>query len=387
MDGSQTFVELFAGVGGFRLALEAAGWSAAWSNQWEPLDSNQWASRCYSQHFGNQNHSNRDILSVPSSSVPRSRLLVAGFPCQDFSIANSSGQGLRGERGQLWWEIVRIVASQSPDFLLFENVDRLLRSPGWPLGIDFWTILHSLCRLGYKVEWRVVNAANFGFAQRRRRVFIFAALEGTRPAAALDTADSFSHVRGQGVLARAFPADISNRFVWRVGSKPPHHFGDAGVMNVHGVFAATLITGGYPPKPLVALLEDDVRSRFYVEGRTVGAWTAAKGPKSFTRRGRDGVFRLITEGQVPFPDNVHVPSRTILTNEGSHIPNRTTHVLVDPVTSRLRLLTPTECERLNGFPDGWTESMPAVWRYRCMGNALIVGNVSRIGEEILAQAD
>jgi DNA (cytosine-5)-methyltransferase 1 len=185
-----TAVELFAGVGGFRLGLEgrpepfrspdesAGSWRVAYANQWEPSTKTQHAYDCYSARFADGVHDNRDIASVASSEIPDHDLLVGGFPCQDYSVAKPLNQakGIQGRKGVLWWEIHRILKDKRPRFVMLENVDRLLKSPGKQRGRDFAIILATMSDLGYLVEWRVVNAAEYGFPQRRRRVFILGQL-------------------------------------------------------------------------------------------------------------------------------------------------------------------------------------------------------------------
>lgn len=305
-------VELFAGVGGFRLGLEASGpWDVLYSNQWEPSRKRQWASDCYRAHFTTGVHTNMDIAAVDASTIPDHDLLVGGFPCQDYSVASSSAQGIEGKKGVLWWEILRIVKAKMPQSILLENVDRLLKSPSKQRGRDFAIILSSLNALGYTVEWRVVNAADYGFPQRRRRVFIFASLDGERV------------------------------------------FDD--------VFGA-------------------VGMQYYI--RDIKQWEYLKGAKKELRTTREGFTYEYSEGAIPFPDPLDRPSRTILTTEGGR--NRASHVVLDKETMAFRTLTETECERLMGFPDGWTNTgMPKGTRYFCMGNAVVVGLVEMIGRELV----
>ena len=163
-------VELFAGVGGFRIGLERASmlYKTIWNNQWEPSTKRQDASIVYCHRFGEQGHSNEDIATVPTSDIPQCDLLVGGFPCQDYSVATTlkrSG-GIEGKKGVLWWQIYRILdeMKQKPNYLLFENVDRLLKSPASQRGRDFAIILASLNDLGYTVEWRIINACRLWYA-------------------------------------------------------------------------------------------------------------------------------------------------------------------------------------------------------------------------------
>lgn len=178
----KTVCELFAGVGGFRVGLEEAdpNWKTVWANQWEPSRKSQYAFECYVSHFGkNKNYINEDIASIEKNDIPDHNLLVGGFPCQDYSVARSGAKGMEGKKGVLWWQIRDVLEAKSPKFVLLENVDRLLKSPATQRGRDFGVILACFNDLGYTVEWRVINAADYGFAQRRRRTFIFACKNDT----------------------------------------------------------------------------------------------------------------------------------------------------------------------------------------------------------------
>lgn len=134
-------VELFAGVGGFRLGLEKNNFEIVWSNQWEPSTKMQHASLLYEQRFGEENHSNEDINEVVKRNVeeiPDHDVLVGGFPCQDYSVATTlhNSKGIKGKNGVLWWSIHKILKNKinKPKYLFFENVDRLLKSPAKQKG-------------------------------------------------------------------------------------------------------------------------------------------------------------------------------------------------------------------------------------------------------------
>ena len=116
----KTVVELFAGVGGFRLGLDKSGWKTIYANQWEPGKKNQWAFDCYDKHFKDSINSNEDIASVNASEIPSHTLLVGGFPCQDYSVASTliNSKGIEGKKGVLWWEIRRIAEEKKPNFIL-----------------------------------------------------------------------------------------------------------------------------------------------------------------------------------------------------------------------------------------------------------------------------
>src|SRR5690606_3191829 len=209
--------ELFAGVGGFRLGLEAASdrYKVVWSNQWEPGRKTQHASGIYTARFGPEGHSNADLATVPLKEIPEHDLLVGGFPCQDYSVARTLHQaaGLSGKKGVLWWEIHRILRAHQPSFLFLENVDRLLKSPSTQRGRDFAVMLASLSDLGYAVEWRVINAADHGMPQRRRRVFFLGYHKRTAVGKALLKGKGLEEwVLRDGVFAEAFPLTAEGAF-------------------------------------------------------------------------------------------------------------------------------------------------------------------------------
>ena len=203
-------VELFAGVGGFRIGLEGASdaYETIWNNQWEPSTVRQDASLVYQARFGSKGHSNKDINTVKTEEIPDHDLLVGGFPCQDYSVAStlSRSGGIEGKKGVLWWQIYRILnekGAHRPQYVFFENVDRLLGSPAKQRGRDFAIILASLADLGYTVEWRVINAADYGMPQRRRRTYIVGYRTDSVVADKIESLESW--VLYDGVMAKAFP--------------------------------------------------------------------------------------------------------------------------------------------------------------------------------------
>jgi len=393
-------VELFAGVGGFRLGLERASnqFKIVWSNQWEPSRSKQDAYECYCKNFEfSTNHSNEDISTVDKSSIPDHELLVGGFPCQDYSVARTGAQGIQGKKGVLWWEINEIINEKKPAFVLLENVDRLLKSPGSQRGRDFAVMLGSLNDKGYTVQWRVINASEYGFPQRRRRVFIFASNDSTKYSQKMQQFHPREIVRQEGIFQKQFPAknagpdnkkvqsyafkyrdlvDISNNY--SNGS-----FFNSGCLINSKVYSEELLPD-YPVdskrQVLGDILEKNPPEKFYINGDDE-KWSYLKGSKKIERTHRDGHKYHFAEGKIAYPDPLDKPSRTMLTSESSL--NRSTHVIEDPLTKRKRKLTPVECERLNGFPDNWTNTgMTEKFRYFCMGNALVVGIIESIGKEI-----
>jgi len=401
-----TVVELFAGVGGFRIGLARAGWKTVFSNQWEPSTKVQHASSVYVARFGDKGHSCEDIAKVKR--IPSSfDLLVGGFPCQDYSVAKtlSSAKGLRGKKGVLWWEILRLVELHKPKFVFLENVDRLLKSPASQRGRDFAVMLRTLGDAGYIVEWRVVNAAEYGFPQRRIRVFIVARKgktlgKGTKPA---------DYISTKGILARALPINptqlycteieidedaerLSKTFNRVSGARSP--FQNSGVY-VGGV-AFTLKTETSPNQiqfeTLGDVLQPDskVHDSFYIPESQLKEWKFLKGAKSIERIHKgSGAKYNYAEGAMAFPDLLSNPSRTILTGEGGSSASRFKHIIK---TKRgYRRLTPVELERLNGFPDNWTlknshgDTVSDTKRAFFMGNALVVGLIERVGKVLAAE--
>ena len=402
-------VELFAGVGGFRLGLQrsSALFDTVWWNQWEP-DSvraqHAWA--CYKRHFCDGEAvepptlSNADIYSVDPSSVPDHDLLVGGFPCQDYSVATSLGKagGIAGKKGVLWWAIRDILTAKKPKYVLLENVDRLLKSPVEQRGRDFAVVLACFKELGYHVEWRVVNAADWGLPQRRRRVFIFAAHQSTGIGRHLKgTAAQPGFLYSESFFANRFPC---NPVVLPVGNQPFEMALDDDIQTVsnrHDVpfeKAGVMIEGKVwmhpvePASPQVAFLKDyldsgPVDKKFLLDGSREKDWKDAKGAKKIPRKADNGFEYIFAEGGMSFPDRLDRPARTILTSEANRTPNRTTHVIMDPDHNRLRVLTPTEVELLMGFEKDWTEGMPDRWRYFTMGNSLVVPLVTDMGHALL----
>ena len=405
-------VELFAGVGGFRLGLESSGWETVWANQWEPSTKTQHAASCYRNHFSPDVLSDEDINVVVErmdqegwGRFPDHALLVGGFPCQDYSVAKARSQahGIVGKKGVLWWAIYRILQTKKPSLVFLENVDRLLKSPTSQRGRDFAIILACLSDLGYLVEWRVVNAADYGFPQRRRRVFVIAHRVGEEPEP--DWRGPIAWMADDGVLARGLSieppraADVDPPDLKLEGdlAELTETFGignaltpflTAGVMWRRAVWTRP-VTAKYSGsmKVLRDVLEeaDEVPESFFIRKEQLDRWAYLKGPKDIPRTARNGHEYLYSEGGIAFPDPIDQPSRTILTGEGGVTPSRFKHV-VEAGDGRLRRLTPLELERLNGFKDGWTDTgMPDGRRAFMMGNALVVGLVKKVGQALAEQ--
>ena len=398
-------VELFAGVGGFRIGLEGASdaYETIWNNQWEPSTQHQDASLVYRARFGSKGHSNKDINLVPTSEIPDHDLLVGGFPCQDYSVAAtlSKSGGIEGKKGVLWWQIYRILyekGDKRPKYIFFENVDRLLNSPAKQRGRDFAIILASLSDLGYVVEWRVINAADYGMPQRRRRTYIVGYLKNSVVYQKLEQMEDW--VEFDGVLAKAF------EFAPKVGTmssfdiegtiqevsanfnkgKKDSPFGNAGMMMDRHVYSvdAEAVYGG-PRQTLGGNLVDEVLvpEEFFISEEELPKWEYEKGAKKIERVSKDGYKYLFSEGGMAFPDYLDQPSRTIITGEGGTAPSRFKHV-VKTKSGRYRRLVPIELERMNMFPDNHTlhPEVSDGRRAFLMGNALVCGIVEQIGKSL-----
>jgi DNA (cytosine-5)-methyltransferase 1 len=393
--------ELFAGVGGFRVGLErAGGYDVVFSNQWEPSTKKQWASEVYEARFGKGVHTNIDVNDVVVDEIPDFDLLVGGFPCQDYSVASTSqnSKGLIGKKGVLWWSIHKILRDKEikPRYILLENVDRILKSPTAQRGRDFAVILKSLEELGYAVEWRVINAADYGMPQRRKRIFIMGFLKGTEIYKTIKDNQAVWLV-DNGITTRSFPTikneDFFSHFniegdILSVSSdfnkgKKTSPFENSGVM-IEGRVMTKKVEADYngPKTVLGDILESGtIDKEFFVDDLT--KWEYLKGPKKEKRTTADGYEYFYSEGGMTFPDPVDKPSRTIITGEGGKSASRFKHVI--KVGDKHRRLTPVELERLNMFPDNHTyiEGITSTKRAFFMGNALVVGIVEKLGTELL----
>jgi len=423
MENKIKVVELFAGVGGFRLGLE--GWNGksatsnykknmqtnyevVWSNQWEPSTKVQHASMVYENRFGKDGHTNEDISNVDVSKIPDHDLLVGGFPCQDYSVATTlkNSKGLIGKKGVLWWSIHKILTEKEnkPKYLFLENVDRLLISPSGQRGRDFAIILKSLNDLGYAVEWRVVNAAEFGMPQRRRRIFILAYLQGTSIYENIKEVLPQEWILENGTLAGAFPVTSENimfptEFKLKGNivsiSENFNKNGSTGLFENSGLMINGLVTT-IKTKPnydgsftvLKDLIQNgEVTEEFYINEQELDKWKYLKGPKKEMRTNADGFEYNYSEGGMIFPDPLDKPSRTIITGEGGKSASRFKHVIQTP--KGYRRLSPVELERLNMFPDEHTklEGVTNTKRAFFMGNALVVGVIEKIGIALRKQIE
>jgi len=396
-------IELFAGVGGFRLGLEETGfYDVIWSNQWEPGTKVQHASMVYEARFGSKGHTNCDIAEVPTLDIPDADMLVGGFPCQDYSVATTlqNSKGLIGKKGVLWWSIHRILLEKEnkPKFLFFENVDRLLLSPSIQRGRDFAIMLKSLEELGYAVEWRVINAADYGMPQKRRRVFFLGYHRSSSLYRTLKKSDKTEWLYQSGTIAQEFPIACSNQSVGSFNlngdlvsisdhfnkGETSSPFQNTGVF-MDGEVVTAKTFPKYDGEQLLLgdiLQKEGVTEEFFIPQQEYPKWEYLKGAKKEVRTAKNGYTYNYSEGGMVFPDALDNASRTIITGEGGKSPSRFKHVI--QTAKGLRRLTPLELERLNMFPDNHTqlEGISNTKRAFFMGNALVVGVIGKLGKSL-----
>lgn len=433
-----TVCELFAGVGGFRCGLnrikkiddtkKPEKWNTVWFSQWEPADKKvQWAHDCYVNRFGTRydlngnDTTNTDINAVDKHTIPNHSLLVGGFPCQDYSVGHTlkSSKGIEGKKGVLWWDIRDILEVKQPPFVLLENVDRLVKSPAKQRGRDFGIILACFRDLGYNVEWRIINAAEYGFQQRRRRTFIFAYKNDTKYSKNMTGMSIERIISENGFFAETFKVEnIKDSSLKKtdipseIGEVSDHFqftFENSGIMS-DGIVYTAKTTPKSKKKQITLgdIMEDgDVSEEFFVPDNRLyytdpsinhsdesaeklpaesrQTWQYIKGAKKILRTAANGHEYVFSEGPVAMIDEYDKPARTMLTSEGGF--SRTTHIVKDKKTGRIRLLTPVECERIQGFPSDWTKEclvngeivqMPVNKRRFMMGNALVVNLISQM---------
>ena len=452
----RTVCEMFAGVGGFRCGLnrihtiedveKEEKWKTVWFSQWEPADKKtQWAHCCYVDKFGDikdkegKYTTNIDISLVDKKKVPDHNLLVGGFPCQDYSVASTlaTSKGLEGKKGVLWWDIRDMIEEKQPPFVLLENVDRLIKSPASQRGRDFGIILACLRDLGYTVEWRIINAAEYGYQQRRRRTFIFGYRNDTKYAKRIEEIVKYNPMHGdelhrssigkillkEGFFAKSFPIMEEDSKKVKIVDLPKgignlsdsfsYNFENTGIMKEGKVYTIKT-TPIYTGKQITLgdIMEDgDIDNQYFIPEERLyytypdithsdeskdkltkeqrQTWQYIKGGKKILRKAANGHEYLYSEGPVPMIDAYDKPARTLLTSEGSF--SRTTHIVKDKKTGKIRLLTPIEMEHIQGFPTNWTKEcleenkkvkMPSVKRKFMMGNALVVNLVEQMEEQL-----
>lgn len=395
--------ELFAGVGGFRVGFERFSredFETVFFNQWEPSYITQFAYECYVHNFGLDSipeqvrqFTNYDVRQIPKEELPDFDLLVGGFPCQNYSVAGpKSSKGIEGEKGVLWWDIRSTLEVKNPSLVLLENVDRLLKSPASQRGRDFGIILKCFDELGYNVQWRVINAAEYGKPQKRRRTFIFAYRRDLNYA--YNNPNFFDVMFPCEYIGPVRISDLNELNISEISDQFEFKFEKSGNM-INGIITSQniAVTTMENNRTLGSLLVPAPDDTYDIQNEE--PWVEAKGSKKKERTTKEGYTYIFSEGTCPYPDKEDVPARTMLTSEGTT--NRSSHVVLDPVTRTKRILLPLEAERIQTFPDNWTEHGTRILkngetiettltnrqRYFLMGNALVTELITDMAPEIL----
>ena len=370
------FIELFAGVGGFRYGLTACNrqqqgdttssgcgdslggqsqqpdqptqrgdYTCVWANEWD-----RYAASIYRYHWNDSTMFEGDIRAVDPTTIPDHDLLVVGFPCQSFSIAGKRG-GFADVRGTMFFEICRIARACGTKYLLLENVKGLLNHQG---GATFQTIISTLDELGYDCQWQVLNSKNYGVPQNRERVFIIANLRTEPRPQVFPLGETDSAYTG-GDVANCLDANYHKGWL------------DHGQRTMVMAYSSSQ-------------RENHVEHRLKLgEANTLATQSGcSSGIKSATFVGQlvgDRDNRYWKES------GIHP---TLQANPQNNI----------PALNNIRRLTPTECERLQAFPDGWTQygidkqgkqvTISDTQRYKTMGNAVTTSVITAIGKVIMA---
>lgn len=394
-------IELFAGVGGFRVglnkikeidetgkAIEEDKWGFVWANQWEPSTKKQHAYECYVERFGDDEIANEDITKVDKKTIPNATLLVGGFPCQDYSVANvQTDKGITGKKGVLFWDIAEILREKEIPFVLLENVDRLLKSPSKQKGRDFSIILKVFDELGYNVEWKVINAENYGMPQRRKRVFIFAYKRGLKYENTFkENKESIFEKTFPHIRAKEYVRNVREYDIEKLSSEEytDGKYQDFGYME-NGIVSSFDVEDEKEEVYTLGKLLEDVNSKdvedYIVKDEQLERWKYLKSAKVIERTLKDGFKFIHREGAVSFPSRLDISARTLLTSAGTC--SRTSHIIYDKNINKYRVLTPEECEAIQMFPVEWTKSLPKGKRYFVMGNALVTGIIERLSDVLL----
>jgi DNA (cytosine-5)-methyltransferase 1 len=351
------FIELFAGVGAFRLGLERTGHECVWANEWLERPRS-----IYARNFGHQ-PDGRDIRDVSAGDIPDADLLVGGFPCATFSVAGKrTGFSLDDTRGTLAFEMFRLARDKGIPYLLFENVKGLLNHDG---GRTFEIILEVLDGMGYDCQWELLDSQNFGVPQHRERIFLI------------------GHLRGKP-RPKVFPIGRASRSNDETNTQ--ERKGREGLFsNISPTLDAHYYKGGNARQYVVQTeSRRDKEMRTYTEG-VVPTLTAQMG----TGGGNVPYVRPMLDvarvnkspnGRLIKDDGDPMYTITAQDRHGVQIGNEDGFAI--------RKLTPLECERLQGLPDGWTEfyddgrRVSDSERYERCGRTITIPVVEAIGRRL-----
>ncbi len=402
------YIDLFGGVGGFRLGIERASdlskttrnqqrrdkeissstkqvilapkqFTCVWYN-----DIDKYAVQTYNKNF-KENWEAKDIRTIKTSEIPDFDLLCAGFPCQAFSIAGKR-KGFEDTRGTLFYEIARILKAKRPKYFFLENVKGLLSHDR---GRTFAIILSTLAELGYDVQWMVLNSKFFGVPQNRERVFIIGSPRGTSRPEILPIGKSSKEINNELEKKPIIIGTTKSDTAQGTNSRSWVH-------DTKGIIGAINSTEYKQPKQILGVPQsqivkgtDGVSSTINTHGGGQGAKTGLYLVHNVYGGFKEKKMRKFKE-----------TSPTIRTPKGGgHLPMVAQALQTDgqlrkgssfgtnnPQSSRnIRRLTPIECERLQGFPDNWTEGVSDTQRYKQMGNAVTVNVIQAIISKLLVR--
>jgi DNA (cytosine-5)-methyltransferase 1 len=370
------YLSTFSGIGGFELGIQQAYETNRQKEtgehtsskpdmqntessirEWEhPVcigfsEIDKYATEIYQKHF--PNHKNYgDITTINAEELPDFDLLVGGFPCQAFSIAGKRG-GFEDTRGTMFFELARILKAKQPRLFVFENVKGLLSHDG---GKSFSTIIQTLDELGYDLQWQVLNSKNHGVPQNRERVFIIGHLRGTsRPEVFPFEGTDEEVIKPNGVRPVITPDRLEKRQNGRRFKEDGEVSFTLTAQDRHGILQ----------------LNQPTHSNDRVYG------TDGVSPTLNTMQGGNRQpFMAIKYGQNNPDRNGNTSDNMFTLKTGGANAGITDGM-------QIRRLTPTECERLQGFPDGWTEGLSDTQRYKTLGNAVTVNVIRDIFEKII----
>jgi DNA (cytosine-5)-methyltransferase 1 len=388
-------VSLFAGVGGFDLALERNGVEVVASVE---IDKN--ARKILTRHFP-KSQILEDVKDVTGEQLFRfgfnsDGIIVGGFPCQDLSVAGKR-KGLAGERSGLFWEIHRLLDETKAKYFILENVPGLLSSNG---GKDLGIVLGSLAELGYGIAYRVLDAQFFGVPQRRRRVFIVGCLgdDGRTPAEILAICESSKwNIKESEPQRQNTSTDVTDSVTAGFGQSSFAGYSE-------GLTTLTATSNKRPEENIVIsklstlrsaggdvgggsenLIVSFAKSRRAQNSEDFETWIEGAVAPTLNRFENNGDTRATVIVFDPHrADGVRIQNETMNTLTGYMGTGKNNMPMVGSEFT-VRRITPIECERLQGFPDNWTEGQTDGHRYKQMGNAVAVPVVEWIIRRLVSQ--
>jgi DNA (cytosine-5)-methyltransferase 1 len=370
-------ISLFSGIGGFELAMQRAGIEVIGSCEIDKKARQLLQARFpLSNHYENVTELTGEQLKKDGFDGANG-IITAGFPCQDLSVAGLR-KGLAGKRSGLFWEIIRIIDETHPKFVILENVPGLLSSQQ---GRDMGIVITALVDRGYGVCWRVLDSQNFGVPQRRRRVFIVASLGDHRgPVQILFESESLPRNLEQSRSKRKKITDRTETSSAKTSESIDHvlfeatRIGDPRFYkNISPTMAARWGTGGNNVPLLAFPMHGGMIGRKLENGPSGSGFKDANEPSFTLTSSSHAVHGVVVAQEInSFTGSSFGQYKKgvgTLRANGGDLGGGSENLVT---TNIVRRLTPVECERLQGFPDGWTAGQPDSARYKQLGNAVTV---------------